>query len=145
MSRVVLCAAVVCALASLLVPAEADAQERASIIGVVQDSSGAVLPGVTVEAASPALIERVRSGVTDGSGRFAIIDLRPGTYAVTFTLAGFRTVKREGIILEGAFAAQVNASLHQGKQYIVMAAGAGAQAELIGYALPGPASNNAQP
>src|ERR1700687_32110 len=70
MRRVVLCAAVVCALASLLVPAAADAQKRASIIGVVQDSSSAVLPGVTVEAASPALIERVRSGVTDGSGRF---------------------------------------------------------------------------
>ena len=114
MRRVVLCAAVVCALASLLVPAAADAQERASIIGVVQDSSSAVLPGVTVEAASPALIERVRSGVTDGSGRFAIIDLRPGTYAVTFTLPGFRTVKRDGIILEGAFAAQVNVSLQVG-------------------------------
>src|SRR5438309_9066117 len=99
------------ALALVFVAAPARAQERASIIGVVQDSSGAVLPGVTVEAASPALIERVRAGVTDGSGRFAIIDLRPGTYAVTFTLPGFRTVKREGIILEGAFAVQVNASI----------------------------------
>src|SRR5262245_24183665 len=58
---------------------DAFAQERASIVGVVQDSSGAVLPGVTVEASSPVLIERVRSGVTDGAGRYAIIDLRPGT------------------------------------------------------------------
>ncbi len=75
------------------------------------DSTGGVLPGVTVEASSPALIERTRSGVTDASGRYAIIDLRPGTYSVTFTLAGFNTTRREGILLEGAFAAQVNASL----------------------------------
>src|SRR5262252_6272093 len=81
----------------LVVAASVFAQERASIVGVVQDVSGAVLPGVTVEAASPALIERVRSGVTDGSGRYAIIDLRPGTYAVTFSLAGFKSYKREGI------------------------------------------------
>src|SRR5207249_1307838 len=86
----------------------------ASIVGVVQDSSGAVMPGVTVEAASPALIEQVRSAVTDGAGRYSIIDLRPGTYTVTFTLPGFRTVKREGIVLEGAFAAQVNAALAVG-------------------------------
>src|SRR5437762_11706677 len=77
--------ACVCA-AACLVPAPASAQERASIVGVVQDSSGAVLPGVTVEAASPVLIERVRTGITDGSGRYAIIDLRPGTYTVSFAL-----------------------------------------------------------
>jgi len=75
------------------------AQERASIVGIVEDASGAVLPGVTVEASSPALIERVRSAVTDASGRYAIIDLRPGTYTVTFSLPGFRTFKREGIVL----------------------------------------------
>ena len=66
-----------------LVPALAHAQ--ASITGVVRDPSGAVLPGVTVEASSPALIEKVRSVVTDGSGQYRIIDLRPGTYAVVFT------------------------------------------------------------
>jgi len=108
-------AAIACTCAALLlVPATTGAQQRASIVGVVQDSSGAVMPGVTVEAASPALIEQVRSAVTDGAGRYSIIDLRPGTYSVTFTLPGFRTVKREGIVLEGAFAAQVNATLAVG-------------------------------
>jgi hypothetical protein len=92
----------------------AAAQEGASIIGLVQDTSGAVLPGVTVDATSDALIERVRSGVTDGAGRFAIISLRPGTYTVTFTLPGFRTVRREGIVLQGNFAATVNANLDVG-------------------------------
>ena len=82
-----------------LVPALAHAQ--ASITGVVRDPSGAVLPGVTVEASSPALIEKVRSVVTDGSGQYRIIDLRPGTYAVMFTLSGFSTVRREGIELTG--------------------------------------------
>jgi hypothetical protein len=99
---------------TLLLPFGVSAQERASIVGVVQDVSGAVMPGVTVEASSPALIEQVRSAVTDGAGRYAIIDLRPGTYTVTFTLPGFRSVKREGILLEGAFSAQVNGSLAVG-------------------------------
>jgi hypothetical protein len=101
--------------AACLAPRVAYAQERASIVGVVQDSSGGVLPGVTVEAASPALIERVRSGITDGSGRYAIIDLRPGVYAVTFSLPGFKSFRRDGIVLEGAFAATVNASLGVGQ------------------------------
>ena len=87
---------------------------QASIIGLVKDSSGAVLPGVTAEAASPALIEKVRSSVTDGSGQFRIEDLRPGTYTVTFTLPGFSTVKREGVELIGSFAATVNAELKVG-------------------------------
>ena len=78
----------------VLVPAPASAQ--ASIAGVAKDSSGAILPGVTVEAASPALIEKVRSVITDGSGQFKIVDLRPGTYSVTFTLPGFNTFKRDG-------------------------------------------------
>ena len=89
--------------AACLVPVPAGAQERASIVGVVQDSSGAVLPGVTVEASSPVLIERVRAGITDGSGRYAIIDLRPGTYTISFSLPGFKSYKREGIVLEGDF------------------------------------------
>src|SRR6267154_5915748 len=91
-------------LALSAVPARA--QERASIVGLVQDASGAVMPGVTVEASSPALIEQVRSAVSDGNGRYSIIDLRPGTYTVTFSLPGFKAVKREGIVLEGAFSAQ---------------------------------------
>ena len=71
------------------------------LTGVVKDASGAVLPGVTVEAASPALIEKVRTAVTDGTGLYRIIDLRPGTYSLTFTLPGFNIVKREGIELTG--------------------------------------------
>ena len=91
----------------VLIPAAAFAQ--ASITGVVKDPSGAVLPGVTVEATSPVLIERVRTAVTDGTGQYRIENLRPGTYAVTFTLSGFSTIRREGIELTGSFAATVNA------------------------------------
>jgi hypothetical protein len=80
----------------------------------VKDASGAVLPGVTVEAASPALIEKVRSVVTDDSGQYRIVNLQPGTYSVTFTLAGFNVVKREGIELTGSFNAAVNADLRVG-------------------------------
>ena len=96
----------------LLLPAAAFAQ--AAITGVVRDTSGAVLPGVTVEAASPVLIERTRSVVSDDTGQYRIVDLRPGTYAVTFTLPGFNTVKREGIELSGDFVATVNAELRVG-------------------------------
>jgi Carboxypeptidase regulatory-like domain len=96
----------------LLSPALAFAQ--ASISGLVQDSSSAVLPGVTVEASSPALIEKTRAAVTDASGRYSIVDLRPGTYVVTFSLTGFSTVKREGIVLTGTFDANVNADLRVG-------------------------------
>src|SRR5262249_37723423 len=96
----------------LLLPAIASAQ--ASIAGAVHDTSGAVLPGVTVEASSPALIERVRSVVTDGSGQYKIVDLRPGTYAVVFTLTGFNTVRREGIELTGTFVASVSVDLKVG-------------------------------
>ena len=87
---------------------------QASITGVVKDTSGAVLPGVTVEASSPALIEKVRTAVSDGNGQYRIVDLRAGTYAVTFTLTGFSTVKREDIELTGAFTATVNADLKVG-------------------------------
>src|SRR5256885_6976639 len=92
--------------AMILLPAAAWAQ--ASIGGVVKDASGAVLPGVTVEASSPVLIEKVRSVTTDGTGQYKIIDLRPGTYAVTFTLTGFSAVKRENIVLTGSNAVTVN-------------------------------------
>ncbi len=96
----------------VLVPVAAFAQ--AAITGVVRDDSGAVLPGVTVEAASPALIERVRTVVTDGSGQYAIENLRPGAYTVTFTLPGFRVVRRDGIELSGSFTARVNVELAVG-------------------------------
>lgn len=94
-------------------PASAQGQ-TGSIAGVVKDATGAVLPGVTVEAASPALIEKVRSVVTDGQGVYKIVDLRPGVYTVTFTLPGFSSVKREGIELTAAFTANVNAELKVG-------------------------------
>jgi hypothetical protein len=87
---------------------------QASIAGLVRDASGGVLPGVTVEASSPVLIERVRTVATDGTGQYRIVDLRPGTYTVTFTLAGFSTVRREGVALEGAFTASVSADLRVG-------------------------------
>ncbi len=98
----------------VVVPTLAYAQASASITGVVRDSSGAVLPGVTVEAASDVLIEKVRSAVTDGSGQYRIVDLRAGVYSVTFTLTGFSTVKREGVELTGSFTASINADLRVG-------------------------------
>ncbi len=88
--------------------------QTGSIAGVVRDATGAVLPGVTVEASSPALIEKTRSVVTDGQGAYKILDLRPGLYSVTFTLTGFSTVKREGIELTTAFTANVNAEMRVG-------------------------------
>src|SRR5262245_65398225 len=92
-----------------LMPAMAFAQ--ASIVGTARDASGAVLPGVTVEASSPALIEKTRSVVTNGVGQYSIEDLRPGTYTVTFALSGFTTVRREGIQLAGSFSATVTADM----------------------------------
>jgi hypothetical protein len=94
--------------------AYAQASAQASITGVVRDASGAVLPGVTVEAASPSLIERTRSVTTDGAGQYRIVDLPTGTYDVTFTLTGFSTVRREGIELAGAFTATVSVDLRVG-------------------------------
>jgi hypothetical protein len=96
----------------LLLPAAAYAQ--AAITGVARDASGGVLPGVTVEAASPVLIEKVRSVVTDGTGQYRIVNLLPGTYSVTFSLPGFSTVKRDGIELTGTFVATVNGDLKVG-------------------------------
>src|SRR4249920_1729040 len=96
----------------VLIPTAALAQ--AVIAGTVRDSSGAVLPGVTAEASSPALIEKVRAAVTDGTGQYRIIDLRPGTYTVTFILPGFSGVKIEGVELTGSFTASVDATLRVG-------------------------------
>ena len=87
-----------------LLPASALAQNT-GIAGQVKDTSGAVMPGVTVEAASPVLIEKVRTVVTDAQGLYQIVDLRPGRYEVTFSLAGFQTTKREGIELTASFTA----------------------------------------
>src|SRR5262249_35851059 len=96
------------------VPTLAHAQAGAALTGVVTDSTGAVLPGVTVEARSPVLIEQVRTAVTDETGRYRIVDLRPGTYNVTFALPGFASVVRQGIELSGTFVATVNAELRVG-------------------------------
>jgi hypothetical protein len=99
-------------LASLLFPSVGLAQS--AIAGVVSDATGAVLPGVTVEAASPALIEQARTVVSDGNGRYRIEDLRPGTYRVSFTLTGFSTFVREGVLLEANFTAPINAQMRVG-------------------------------
>src|SRR5262245_26503897 len=98
---------------ALLLPLAASAQ-TSGIAGEVRDTSGAVLPGVTVEVSSPALIERTRTAVTDGAGRFSITSLRTGTYSVTFTLPGFNTVKRDGVELTSDFTATINTEMKVG-------------------------------
>jgi protocatechuate 3,4-dioxygenase beta subunit len=90
------------------------AAAQSTIAGVVKDTSGAVLPGATVEAASPVLIEKTRSVVTDSDGRYSIVSLRPGTYEVTFTLPGFSTFKRDGIIVPADTTVPVNAEMRVG-------------------------------
>ena len=96
-----------------LIPASVLAQgaSTATIAGVVRDPSGGVLPGVTIEAASPALIEKVRTTVSDDRGQYRFPELRPGVYTVTFSLPGFATVKNEGIELRTNFTAQIDAEL----------------------------------
>jgi hypothetical protein len=111
LKRLALTLAVLALLPSAL---RAQAVGGASIAGTVKDTSGAVLPGVSVEAASPVLIEKVRSVVTDATGQYKIENLRPGMYTVTFTLAGFSTIKREGVELTGTFVATINADLMVG-------------------------------
>jgi hypothetical protein len=101
--------AVACLLA---LPSPAWAQS--ALAGVVRDTSGAVLPGVTVEAASPVLIEKVRTVTTDENGAYRIVDLRPGTYTLTFTLPGFNTQVRDGIELSANFVATINVDLTVG-------------------------------
>jgi hypothetical protein len=96
---------------ALILPAPLFAQ---ALSGTVRDDSGGVLPGVSVEAASPALIEKARSVVTDGTGQYRIVDLRPGTYSLTFTLPGFTTVKREGIELTGTQTLTIGAEMRVG-------------------------------
>src|ERR687896_461422 len=95
-----------------LLPAVAFAQ--ASIAGSARDTSGAALPGVTVEASSPALIEKVRTAITDDRGLYRIVNLPPGTYSVTFALPGFNQVKRDGIELTGSFTAPVDVEMAVG-------------------------------
>ena len=110
LARVALCMLV------LAIPGMAGAQQNPSIAGLVTDGSGAVLPGVTVEASSPALIEKVRTVATDGTGQYRIVELRPGVYTVTFTLPGFATVRRDGVELTVGFTAAVNAELRVGNR-----------------------------
>ena len=106
---------VVALLASLFIPTSLFAQTLPTgIAGVVKDTSGAVIPGVTVEASSDVLIEKVRTVVSDEHGEYKIIDLRPGTYVVTFTLVGFSTIRREGIELVSGFTAKVDADMRVG-------------------------------
>jgi hypothetical protein len=100
------------ALGCLALPSVSAAQS--AIAGVVRDTSGAVLPGVVVEASSPALIEKVRSATSNAGGQYRIVDLRPGTYTVTFRLQGFRTIVREGIALDADFVAPINVEMPLG-------------------------------
>jgi len=99
---------------SCLVLWPAAARAQSAIAGTVKDTSGAVLPGVTVEASSDVLIEKTRSVTTDGSGNYKIVDLRPGAYVVTFTLPGFQTVRRENVDLPSEFTATINADMKVG-------------------------------
>jgi hypothetical protein len=87
---------------------------QSSIVGVVKDTSGAILPGVTVEASSDALIEKTKSAITDGNGQYRIVDLRPGAYVVTFSLPGFQTIKRDGIDLPAEFTANISVEMKIG-------------------------------
>jgi len=90
------------------------ARAQSAFAGVVRDTSGAVMPGVTVEAASPVLIEKVRSAVTDENGAYRVVDLRPGTYTLTFSLTGFNTQIRDGVELPANFTATINIDLSVG-------------------------------
>jgi len=116
MERHRICSVILAAAMSLCIGSgSARAQGTGAIAGVVKDSSGAVLPGVTVEASSPVLIEKIRTSVTDDQGQYKIVDLLPGVYTVTFTMTGFSTVKREGIELTSNFTANIGAEMRVGQ------------------------------
>ena len=102
------------ALGLVSLPCASAAQVLGTVAGTVSDPSGAVLPGVTVEASSPALIEKIRTAVTDGSGQYRIVNLPPGTYVLTFTLAGFSTVRREGVSVSINTTTNIDADLRVG-------------------------------
>jgi hypothetical protein len=106
--------ALLLALGLLTLPCVSAAQVLGTVAGAVQDVSGGVLPGVTVEATSPALIEKVRTAITDGAGQYQIVNLPPGTYTITFSLAGFSTVRREGVEVRPNFTANINGELRVG-------------------------------
>src|SRR5262249_11422395 len=102
----------VAAAAAVLLPVAAYAQ--VALAGTVKDGSGAVLPGVTVEASSPVLIEKTRSAVTDGTGQYRIESLQPGTYTVTFAISGFSTLKRDGVVLSGSGVVKIDGEMKVG-------------------------------
>ncbi len=109
------CKSVASGTVAVLIAASGMAQAQTGIIaGSVKDTTGAVLPGVTVEASSPALIEKVRMATTDGEGQYKIVDLRPGTYSVAFALTGFNTVKRDGVEVSSGFTANVAVEMRVG-------------------------------
>src|SRR5262245_48630089 len=103
-----------CLAAVSIALAPATVLAQSTIAGAVRDASGAVLPGVTVEASSPELIEKSRTVVTNGEGRYSIVDIRPGVYTVTFALQGFNTVRLEEIIVPADVSVPVNAEMKVG-------------------------------
>src|SRR5687767_14495883 len=104
----------VAALATVVILFPAVVSAQTTIAGTIRDSSGGVLPGVTVEAASPVLIEKVRTAISDSSGQYRITELLPGTYTVSISLPGFATVKREGVEVTGVGVITINADLKVG-------------------------------
>src|SRR6266566_255940 len=115
--RVVLGSPMIAAALWLLpTPANAQGTSSANIVGIVRDASGAVVPDVTVEAASPALIERVRAAVTDEKGQYRLSEVSPGTYVLTFIRPGFATLKREGLELRTNFTAEIDVQMTVSQQ-----------------------------